>query len=69
MSTEKTKRPLLHRLFKAGLGQETLITVWITEKDEYAHGQTERETKIKIGRYTLLAWRTFHTPIIGERPE
>lgn len=56
-----TKRPLLHRLFRAGLGNN-LITVWVTEKGQYASGQVETETKVQIGRYTILRWTKFYTP-------
>lgn len=64
MSIEQIpRRPLLHRLFRAGLGRN-LITVWVEEKGRYALGQVETETRLKVGRYTVLRWSRFYTPVI-----
>ncbi|ESW38377.1 hypothetical protein [Pseudomonas taiwanensis] len=56
-----TRRTLLQRLFGVGLGQN-LISVWVTEVGNYAFGQVVTETKVKLGRYTLLQWKTYRTP-------
>jgi hypothetical protein len=58
-----TPRPLLHRLFRAGLGRN-LITVWVEEKARNSYGQVETETRIHLGRYVLLRWTRFYTPLI-----
>ncbi|KXK67247.1 hypothetical protein BC89_33385, partial [Pseudomonas monteilii] len=50
-----SRRTLLQRLFGAGLGQN-LISVWVTEIGNYAFGQVVTETKVKLGRYTVLQW-------------
>lgn len=54
------RRTLLQRLFGAGLGQN-LISVWVTEIGNYAFGQVITETKVKLGRYTVLQWKTYKT--------
>lgn len=54
-------RTLLQRLFGAGIGQN-LIKVWVTETGSYAFGQVVTETKVKLGRYTVLQWKTYRTP-------
>ncbi|MBW5463687.1 hypothetical protein GOY11_21135 [Pseudomonas aeruginosa] len=65
MSIEKTpRRPLLHRLFRAGLGRN-LITVWVEEKGRHAFGQVETETRVYLGRYVVLRWSRFYTPDIA----
>lgn len=63
MGEELPRRTLLQRLFRAGLGRN-LITVWTEEKGRYAYGQVETETQIKLGRYTVLRWTSFYTPVI-----
>ncbi|MBA1203592.1 hypothetical protein G7009_17865 [Pseudomonas capeferrum] len=55
------RRTLLQRIFGAGLGQN-LISVWVTEIGNYAFGQVVTETKVKLGRYTVLHWKTYRTP-------
>lgn len=55
------RRTLLQRLFGAGLGQN-LFSVWVTEVGNYAFGQVVTETKVKLGRYTLVQWTTYRTP-------
>lgn len=66
MQTNETpRRSLLHRLFGCGLGSN-LITIWETEIGRYSHGQIETETKIMLGRYTVLRWTRFFTPAIDD---
>ena len=55
------RRTLLQRLFRAGLGNN-LITVWVEVVGRYGDGQVETETKIQLGRYTVLRWTRYYTP-------
>lgn len=58
--TEKPpKRTLLQRLFRGGLGRP-LINLWV-EESTYAHGQRHTETRLKLGRYTVLHWESIKT--------
>jgi hypothetical protein len=58
------RRTFLQWLFRCGLGNN-LVTIWVSEVGQYAHGQTETETKIMLGRYTVLRWTKFYTPANG----
>lgn len=53
--TEKApRRTLLQRLFGGGLGRP-LINLWVEERvGEY--GQRHVETRLKLGRHTVLRW-------------
>lgn len=55
------RRTVLQWLFRAGLG-ENLISVWVNEIGTYCFGQVITETKVKLGRYTVLRWTTYRTP-------
>lgn len=59
------QRTLMQRLFRAGLG-ENLISVWVTETGTYSLGQVVTETKVKLGRYTVLSWTTYRTPDLDQ---
>lgn len=59
------RRTLLQRFFRAGLGQN-LICIWVQEKGRYSLGQIETESKLMLGRYTVLRWSRFYTPLIGD---
>jgi hypothetical protein len=41
---------------------DNLITVWVEVVGRYADGQVETETKIQLGRYTVLRLTRFYTP-------
>lgn len=40
-----------------------LIMVWKEKREEYALGQTESITAVSIGRYKIIEWVTFYTPV------
>lgn len=50
---------LLQRLFRGGLGRP-LINLWVEERTT---GDCQRtiNTKLKLGRYTMLHWERIHT--------
>ena len=53
------KRTLLQRLFRGGLGRP-LINLWVEERTG-GYGQRTINTKLKLGRYTILRWERIHT--------
>lgn len=58
--TEKPlKRTLLQRLFRGGLGRP-LINLWVMESTA-GYGQRHTETRLKLGRYTVLHWESIKT--------
>lgn len=52
------KRTLLQRLFRGGLGRP-LINLWIETRGD--HDQITTDTKLNLGRYTVLRWQTIKT--------
>lgn len=55
------RRTLLQRLFRGGLGRP-LINLWVevrTNSDE----QRTTNTRLKLGRYTMLRWETITTDL------
>lgn len=57
--SETTKRTLLQRLFRGGLGRP-LVNLWI-ETRECGYGQRITDTKLNLGRYTVLQWQSIRT--------
>ena len=55
------KRTLLQRLFRGGLGRP-LINLWVEERT-CGYGQRITDTKLKLGRYTVLHWERIHTDL------
>lgn len=59
----KPKRPprrtLLQRLFRGGL-ERPLVNLWV-EVSHCNDGQTVTDTRLKLGRYTVLRWETIKT--------
>lgn len=53
------KRTLLQRLFRGGLGRP-LINLWVEERGNN-ESQRTINTKLKLGRYTILHWERIHT--------
>lgn len=53
------KRTLLQRLFRGGLGRP-LINLWVEERTN-DDCQRTINTKLKLGRYTILHWERVHT--------
>lgn len=53
------KRTLLQRLFRGGLGRP-LINLWVVERTA-GYGQRITETRLKLGRYTVLHWESIKT--------
>lgn len=53
------KRTLLQRLFRGGLGRP-LVNLWI-EKRHNGDGQFTIDTKLNLGRYTVLRWQSIKT--------
>lgn len=53
------KRTLLQRLFRGGLGRP-LVNLWI-EEHTMGDGQRITNTKLNLGRYTVLHWETIRT--------
>lgn len=53
------KRPLLQRLFRGGLGRP-LINMWVEERT-CGDGQRITNTKLNLGRYTVLHWERINT--------
>ena len=53
------KRTLLQRLFRGGLGRP-LINLWVEERTA-GYGQRHTETRLKLGRYTVLHWESIKT--------
>jgi len=53
------KRTLLQRLFRGGLGRP-LINLWVEEQTA-GFGQRHTETRLKLGRYTVLHWESIKT--------
>ncbi|WJK10287.1 hypothetical protein [Pseudomonas fluorescens] len=59
-STEKTaRRTILQRLFRGGLGRP-LINLWVEERT-CGYGQRITESRLNLGRYTVLHWERIHT--------
>lgn len=56
-----TKRTLLQRLFQGGLGRP-LVNLWI-ETRECGYGQRITDTKLNIGRFTVLRWQSIRTDL------
>lgn len=56
-----SKRTLLQRLFRGGLGRP-LINLWVEDRACGA-GQRITDTKLKLGRYTVLHWERIHTDL------
>ena len=56
MATVNTvpRRTFLQRLFRGGLGRP-LVNLWV-EVRSYGGYQHVTETKLKLGRYTVLRW-------------
>lgn len=63
MSTNQTeappKRTLLQRLFRGGLGRP-LVNLWVETRD-INESQRVTDTKLKLGRYTVLHWESIKT--------
>lgn len=55
------RRTFLQWLFRSGLGRP-LINLWVTEH-EYGHGQRITESRLKLGRYTVLHWERIRTDL------
>lgn len=55
------KRTLLQRLFRGGLGRP-LINLWVEERANN-HGQRTINTKLNLGRYTVLHWEVIHNDL------
>lgn len=53
------KRTLLQRLFRGGLGRP-LVNLWIETRGN-GDGQTTTDTKLNLGRYTVLRWQSIKT--------
>lgn len=53
------RRTILQRLFRGGLGRP-LINLWVEER-ECGYGQRVTNTKLNLGRYTILQWERIHT--------
>ena len=60
-SSPASRRTIWQWVFGCGLDQ-SLVTVWVTEIGKYDQGQTETETKVMLGRYTVLRWSRIYTP-------
>lgn len=62
MNTNQTeappKRTLLQRLFRGGLGRP-LINLWIETSGD--SDQITTDTKLNLGRYTVLRWQSIKT--------
>jgi hypothetical protein len=52
------KRTLLQRLFRGGLGRP-LINLWIETSGDA--DQITTDTKLNLGRYTVLRWQSIKT--------
>lgn len=65
MSTTQAEKPikrtLLQRLFRGGLGRP-LVNLWVETRD-INESQRVTETKLKLGRYTVLHWESIRTNI------
>lgn len=55
------KRTLLQRLFRGGLGRP-LVNLWIETRD-CCDGQRITDTKLNLGRYTVLRWQSIRTDL------
>lgn len=53
------RRTLLQRLFRGGLGRP-LINLWVEERTG-GSGQSITETRLNLGRYTVLHWECIRT--------
>lgn len=56
-----TKRTLLQRLFRGGLGRP-LVNMWV-ETRACGYGQRITDTKLNLGRYTVLRWQSIRTDL------
>lgn len=63
MSTTQAEKPLkrtlLQRLFRGGLGRP-LVNLWVEERTN-GDGQRTINTKLNLGRYTILHWECIRT--------
>lgn len=63
MKTSQTEKPLkrtlLQRLFRGGLGRP-LVNLWVETRD-INESQRVTDTKLKLGRYTVLHWESIKT--------
>lgn len=57
-SEKPIKRTLLQRLFQGGLGRP-LINLWIETRGD--SDQITTDTKLNLGRYTVLRWQSIKT--------
>jgi hypothetical protein len=55
------RRTLLQRIFRGGIGRP-LINLWVTEKTTGC-GQRTIDTRLNLGRYTMLHWERIHTDL------
>ncbi|NLT99805.1 hypothetical protein [Pseudomonas lundensis] len=53
------RRTSLQRIFRGGLGRP-LVNLWI-ETREVGCGQRTTDTKLNLGRYTVLRWQSITT--------
>ncbi len=53
------RRTFLQRLFRGGLGRP-LVNLWVTERT-CGYGQRITETRLNLGRYTVLHWESIYT--------
>lgn len=61
MTDKPLRRTLLQRLFRGGLGRP-LVNLWVTER-ACGDGQRITESRLKLGRYTVLHWERIHTDL------
>lgn len=55
------RRTLLQRLFRGGLGRP-LISLWVEVRNN-SDEQRTTDTRLKLGRYTVLRWETITTDL------
>jgi hypothetical protein len=59
MTDAPPSRTFLQRLFRGGLGRP-LVNLWIETRGG-GYGQRTTDTKLNLGRYTLLRWQSITT--------
>lgn len=55
------RRTFLQRLFRGGLGRP-LVNLWVEQRNS-GDGQRTTDTRVKLGRYTVLRWETITTDL------
>jgi hypothetical protein len=60
--TPAPRRTFLQWLFRGGLGRP-LVNLWVEERSHGGGHQRTTDTRLNLGRYTLLRWQRITTDL------